>query len=87
MADTKQLADWAWKAFSLIIIPVAGWVWSTSLQVAELSNDLGDLEDKVVLVAEEVEEANTNSKAIIGIQKDIQYMNATLGRIEAAVED
>lgn len=89
MAEPKQVADWAWKIFtvvlSVIIIPLAGWVWSTNVQVSGLRNDLGDLEEKVGVIAEKVEEADANSKAIVGIQKDIQYMNATLGRIERAV--
>ena len=32
-----------------------------------------------------VEEAETNSRAIISIEKDIEYMKATLTRIEALV--
>ena len=40
-----------WKVFTLVlgvlITPLAGWVWQTNLSVAEVRNDLGDLEQKV----------------------------------------
>lgn len=88
-ADTSKIADWAWKIFtvllSLVIVPLAGWVWSTNLKVADLKNDLGDAEDKIEELEAKVSEAQANSKAIIGIEKDIEYMRGTLGRIEAKV--
>ena len=89
MADTNKLADWAWKIFtvllSLVIVPLAGWVWSTNLKVAELKNDLGDAETEIGRLEVEVSAARANSAAIIGIQKDIEYMRGTLGRIETKV--
>ena len=49
-----------WKIFTLVlgilIMPLAGWVWQTNLDVAEVSNDLGDLEQKVSRVEKDVEE-------------------------------
>jgi len=89
MADTSKLADWAWKIFtvllSLVIVPLAGWVWSTNLKVADLKNDLGDAETEIGRLETEVSTARSNTEAIIGIEKDIEYMKTTLGRIETKV--
>ena len=89
MPDTSKVADWGWKIFtvvlSVLIVPLAGWVWSTNVKVTELRNDLGDAEEKIDVLENLVAEAQTNSKAIIGIEKDIEYMKGTLGRIETKV--
>ena len=85
--------DDVWKVFSLLmsalVLPLAGWVWNTNIKVAELQNDLGDAESAIgVLInkkdqyeAKEVELASQ----IIGIEKDIEYMKNSLGRIEQMV--
>ena len=85
--------DDIWKVFSLLmsalVLPLAGWVWNTNIKVAELQNDLGDAESTIgVLInkkdqyeAKEVELASQ----IIGIEKDIEYMKNSLGRIEEMV--
>ena len=45
--------DDIWKVFSLImsvlVLPLAGWVWNTNIKVAELQNDLGDAEAVIVV--------------------------------------
>ena len=69
----------------VIIMPLAGWVWNTNVALAQLQNDLGDAEDTVVMIEKKLSEADTNSKAIISIEKDIEYMKQTLGRIETLV--
>ena len=78
-----------WKVFTVvlgvIIMPLAGWVWNTNVALAQLQNDLGDAEDTVVMIEKKLSEADTNSKAIISIEKDIEYMKLTLGRIESLV--
>ena len=66
-------------------MPLAGWVWNTNVALAQLQNDLGDAEDMVVVIEKKLSEADTNSKAIISIEKDIEYMKQTLGRIETLV--
>ena len=85
--------DDIWKVFSLLmsvlVIPLAGWVWNTNVKVAELQNDLGDAE--TVLVALEKKRDQYEDKEvelasqIIGIEKDIEYMKGSLGRIEQMV--
>ena len=82
-------AEWYWKVFTVvlgaILLPLAGWVWNVNVAVAQLENDLGDAEETVVALELKVEEAETNSRAIISIEKDIEYMKAALQRIEQLV--
>jgi len=84
-ANTEKM----WKVFTVVlgavIVPLAGWVWNTNVAVAQIQNDLSDAEGTVVSLEMKVEEAETNSRAIISIEKDIEYMKATLTRIEALV--
>ena len=86
---TSKVTEWFWKVFTVvlgvIIVPLAGWVWNTNVALAELQNDLGDAEDTVVVIEKKLTEAETNSRAIISIEKDIEYMKQTLDRIEDLV--
>ena len=76
--------DDIWKVFSLImsalVLPLAGWVWNTNLKVAELQNDLGDAEKEIT----ELKERGLEGR-IIGMERDIEWMKGTLGRIEKVV--
>tara|TARA_R110000824_G_scaffold332200_2_gene518861 strand:+ start:1392 stop:1655 length:264 start_codon:yes stop_codon:yes gene_type:complete len=78
-----------WKIFTLVlgilIMPLAGWVWQTNLDVAEVSNDLGDLEVKVANIEKDAEEYEKNARALIGVEKDIEHIRASLSRIEELV--
>ena len=78
-----------WKIFTLVlgmlIMPLAGWIWQTNLSVAEVRNDLGDLEGKVSKVEKDIEEYEENVRALIGVEKDIEHIRATLSRIEELV--
>ena len=86
---TSKVTEWFWKVFTVvlgvIILPLAGWVWNTNVALAQLQNDLGDAEDTVVVIEKKLTEAETNSRAIISIEKDIEYMKQTLDRIETLV--
>ena len=86
---TKSSAEKIWKVFTVVlgvvIVPLAGWVWNTNVAVAQIQNDLSDAEGTIVSLEMKVEEAETNSRAIISIEKDIEYMKATLTRIETLV--
>tara|TARA_B100000212_G_scaffold331977_1_gene299733 strand:- start:1707 stop:1976 length:270 start_codon:yes stop_codon:yes gene_type:complete len=81
--------DDVWKAFSLVmsvlIIPLAGWVWNTNVKVAELQNDLGDAEEVIRVLEKKIVSSDDNARNIIGIEKDIEYMKGSLGRIEQMV--
>ena len=81
--------DDIWKVFSLImsmlVLPLAGWVWNTNIKVAELQNDLGDAEQVISVLEKKIDQSTANAKNIIGIEKDIEYMKGSLGRIEQMV--
>jgi len=87
MATTTN--EWIWKIFTValgvFLVPLAGWVWNVNVAVAQLQNDLGDAESTVVTLEKKVEEAEQNSRAIISIEKDIEYMKSALQRIETMV--
>ena len=78
-----------WKIFTVVlgvlIMPLSGWVWQTNLDVAEVSNDLGDLEAKVANVEKDVEEYEKNTRTLIGVEKDIEHIRSALSRIEELV--
>jgi len=83
--------DKVWKVFTIIlgvvIMPLAGWVWNTNVAMAQLDNDLGDIESALITIGNKIEEAESNSRAIISIEKDIEYMKEALTRIEKLVAD
>ena len=89
MTTTSKVTEWFWKVFTVvlgvIILPLAGWVWNTNVALAQLQNDLGDAEETVVVIEKKLTEADSNSRAIISIEKDIEYMKQTLDRIEDLV--
>ena len=82
-------ADKIWKVFTVVlgvvVMPLAGWVWNSNVALALLDNDLGDAEEVLAAMEIKVREADSNSKAIISIEKDIEYMKETLSRIERLV--
>ena len=86
---TSKYAEWFWKVFTVVlgvvVVPLAGWVWNTNVALAQLQNDLGDAEETVVVIEKKLTEADSNSRAIISIEKDIEYMKQTLDRIETLV--
>ena len=81
--------DDVWKVIQmclgLLVVPLAGWVWNTNVMVAELQNDLGDAEEVISDLEKKLAGSDDNSKQIIGIEKDIEYMKNSLGRIESMV--
>ncbi len=87
--STTISSERIWKIFTVVlgvvVVPLAGWVWNTNVAVAQIKNDLGDAEQTIQALETKVEEAEENSKAIISIEKDIEYMKSTLDRIERLV--
>ena len=81
--------DDIWKMFSLLmsvlVLPLGAWVWNTNILVAELQNDLGDAEQVISVLEKKILSSDDNAKNIIGIEKDIEYMKGSLGRIEQLV--
>jgi hypothetical protein len=89
--STTITSERIWKIFTVVlgvvVVPLAGWVWNTNVAVAQIKNDLGDAEQTIQALETKVEEAEENSKAIISIEKDIEYMKSTLDRIERLVTE
>jgi hypothetical protein len=81
--------DDIWKVvqmfLGLLVIPLGGWVWNMNVEVAELRNDLGDAEKVISVLEKKISSSDDNAKNIIGIEKDIEYMKGSLGRIESMV--
>ena len=86
---TNLSKDDVWKMIQILmsvtIIPLAGWVWNTNVKVAELQNDLGDAEEVIESLEKKILGSDDNARQIIGIEKDIEYMKGSLGRIEQMV--
>jgi outer membrane murein-binding lipoprotein Lpp len=84
-----SLPDWTWKIFTVVlgvlIMPLAGWVWSVNVEVAQLRNDVGDLEAEVSRLESKVEEQEKNSRSLIGVERDIEHIRDILDRIEDLV--
>ena len=74
--------EWIWKIFTLIlgalVMPLAGWVWTMNERVIELETQVSSVQNQVA-------EAEANARALIGVEKDIEYMKGTLRRIEVLV--
>ena len=87
----KDTMEKVWKVFTVVlgvvVVPLAGWVWNTNVAVAQIQNDLVDAEGTIVVLEQKVEEADANAKAIISMEKDIEYMKETLDRIERLVTE
>jgi hypothetical protein len=81
--------DMLWKIFTValgaLIMPLAGWVWSVNVEVAQLRNDLGDLEEQAAKLEEHAEEQEDAAKTLIGVERDVQHIREILHRIEELV--
>jgi len=85
MKDQEML----WKIFTValgaLIMPLAGWVWSVNVEVAQLRNDLGDLEVQAAKLEEHADEQEDAAKTLIGVEKEVQHIREILHRIEELV--
>jgi len=68
-----------------LIMPLAGWVWSTNVQLAELQNDLSHLETQVDTVQEEMKKVDDVALTLVGVERDIQHVREILNRIEELI--
>ena len=82
-------SDNVWKLLSLavgvILMPLAGWVWSINVEVAQLRNDVGDLEEQVDEIEVRVKELDDASRNLIGVERDVEHIREILKRIEVLV--
>jgi len=83
--------DDVWKAVSLLmsalVLPLAGWVWTVNVEVAQLRNDLGDLERHVAELDEAVEEQEEATRTLIKVESDLGHVREILSRIERLVTE
>jgi hypothetical protein len=81
--------DMIWKIFTTVlgavVIPLAGWVWTMNVEVAQLRNDLGDLERQVSSLEVDVEEHEESSRTLIRVESDLKHLREILSRIEDLV--
>ena len=79
----------AWKIFTtalaVVVTPLAGWVWTMNVEVAQLRNDMGDLEEQVEQLEAEVEKAEESSRTLIKVESDLGHLRDILSRIEDLV--
>ena len=75
-----------WKTFTtvlaVIIMPLAGWVWTMNVEVAQLRNDL---EEQVAQLEDDVEKAEEASRTLIKVESDLGHLREILSRIEDLV--
>ncbi|MDB4337569.1 DUF5082 domain-containing protein [bacterium] len=81
--------DSAWKLASIglgcLIMPLAGWVWTVNVEVAQLRNDMGDLEEQVAQLEKDVEETEEARMTLIKVESDLSHVREILNRIENLV--
>tara|TARA_Y100001970_G_C13566090_1_gene523899 strand:+ start:158 stop:421 length:264 start_codon:yes stop_codon:yes gene_type:complete len=78
-----------WKIFTVllgvVIMPLAGWVWTMNVEVAQLRNDMGDLEKQVANLEEAMKEQEEATRTLIRVESDLGHVREILSRIERLV--
>jgi Tfp pilus assembly protein PilN len=81
--------DLLWKIFTVIlgtlIMPLAGWVWNTNVQLAELQNDVSYLQTEVQAMEEELKKVDDVALTLVAVERDIQHVREILNRIEELI--
>ena len=81
--------DLLWKIFTVLlgtlIMPLAGWVWNTNVQLAELQNDVSYLQTEVATIEEELKKVDDVSLTLVAVERDIQHVREILNRIEELI--
>ena len=82
-------SDSLWKIFTtllgVLIMPLAGWIWSVNVEVAQLRNDMGDIERKVAELEIQLDKQEESTRTLIGVERDVQHIREILNRIESLV--
>lgn len=79
--------DDIWKGISLLVVPLAGWVWNTNIKVTQLELEVKHQQEQIAMLQKKIEATEADSKQIVGIQKDIEYIKVLVGNIEKFVRD
>ena len=69
----------------VLIMPLAGWIWSVNVEVAQLRNDMGDIERKVAELEIQLDKQEESTRTLIGVERDVQHIRDILNRIESLV--
>ena len=81
--------DNVWKLLSLamgvVLMPLAGWVWTINVEVAQLRNDVGDIEQNLDELKVKISDLDDASRVLIGVEKDVQHVREILDRIEGLI--
>ena len=81
--------DLLWKIFTVLlgtlIMPLAGWVWNTNVQLAELQNDVSYLQAEVTTMEEELKKVDDVALTLVAVERDIQHVREILNRIEELI--
>ena len=81
--------DLLWKIFTVLlgtlIMPLAGWVWNTNVQLAELQNDVSYLQTEVTTIEEELKKVDDVALTLVAVERDIQHVREILNRIEELI--
>ena len=81
--------DLLWKIFTVLlgtlIMPLAGWVWNTNVQLAELQNDVSYLQTEVATIEEELKKVDDVALTLVAVERDIQHVREILNRIEELI--
>jgi len=79
--------DDIWKGISLLVVPLAGWVWNTNIKVTQLELEVKHQQEQIAMLQKKIEGTEADSKQIVGIQKDIEYIKVLVGNIEKYVRN
>ena len=81
--------DNVWKLLSLamgvVLMPLAGWVWTINVEVAQLRNDVGYIEQSLDELKVKISDLDAASRVLIGVEKDVQHVREILDRIEGLI--
>lgn len=82
--------DDLWKVLSVgisaLILPLAGWVWSTNEELIEVQSSIEEADMEMERIQEKASSSDNNSKAIISIEKDIEYMKRDVESMRKSLE-
>jgi len=89
-AVSEKTLDWVWKVetllLGLIVIPTFGWVWQTNTRIAALELQAENREERILELNKRVDSCDICKDQVLTMGKDIEYMRATIDRIEAHLD-
>jgi len=78
--------DKVWKVFTIILggvlMPLAGWVWNTNVAMAQLDNDLGDIESALITIGNKIEEMSVEELAAANSERAFSSIGTAIMNAE-----